>query len=67
MTDVPSEIDHLRFDAQILRTMIDAALARGASGDDVILRACGDVLYDRRTRLEELERALPNHDSKSQE
>jgi len=65
MDDVPREIDDLRLDVQTLRTMIDAALERGVSGDDVMLRALANVLYDRRTRLEELEQALLNHDIES--
>ena len=65
MDDVPREIDDLRLDVQTLRALIDAALARGVSGDDVMLRACANVLHDRRTRLEELERALLNDDSES--
>ena len=67
MDDVPREIDDLRLDVQTLRTLIDAALNRGISGDDVMLRALANVLYDRRTRLEELERALLSHDSESEQ
>jgi hypothetical protein len=60
MEDLHREIDDLRLDVQTLRAVIDAALERGVRGDDVMLRACANVLYDRRTRLEELEQAL-NH------
>jgi len=67
MDDVPREIDDLRLDVQTLRTMIDAALERGVSGDDVMLRALANVLYDRRTRLEELEQALLNHGIESEQ
>ena len=63
MDDVRREIDGLRLDLQTLRTLIDVALERGVSGDDVMLRACANVLHDRRTRLEGLERALLNHEA----
>lgn len=56
MDDVRREIDDLRLDLQTLRTLIDVALERGVGGDDVMLRACANVLHDRRTRLEGLER-----------
>jgi hypothetical protein len=57
MDDLSREIDDLRLDIQTLHTIIDLALAKGVSGDDIMLRACANVLYERRTRLEELERA----------
>ena len=57
MDDLSREIDDLRLDIQTLHTMIDAALGRGASGDDFMVRACANVLHKRQTRLEELERA----------
>ena len=57
MDDLSREIDDLRLDIQTLRTIIDLALDKGVSGDDIMLRACANVLQERRTRLEELERA----------
>jgi hypothetical protein len=57
MDDLSREIDDLRLDIKTLRTIIDLALDKGVSADDIILRACANVLYERRTRLEELERA----------
>jgi hypothetical protein len=59
MDDVRREIDDLRLDVQMLRTLIDLALDKGGS-DDLMVRACANVLDERRTRLEELERALVN-------
>jgi hypothetical protein len=68
MDDLSREIEDLRLDVQMLRTMIDLALDRGGSGDDITLRACADVLHERRTRLEELERAtLINHQSDAEQ
>lgn len=58
MDEVRREIDDLRLDVRTLRALIDAALDRGVSADDVMLRACANVLYERRSRLEELEQAL---------
>jgi hypothetical protein len=64
MDDLGREIEDLRLDVETLRTIIDLALDRGVSGDDITLRACANVLHDRRTRLEELERArLSNEQS----
>ena len=57
MDDLSGEIDGIRLDIQTLRTMIDAALDNGAGGDDPLLRASADVLYERRARLDQLERA----------
>ena len=57
MDDLSREIDDLRLDIQTLRAIIDLALDNGVSGDDIMLRACANVLHERRTRLEELERA----------
>lgn len=57
MDDLSREIDDLRLDIHTLRTIIDLALDKGVSADDIMLRACANVLYERRTRLEELERA----------
>jgi hypothetical protein len=56
MKDRAQEIDDLRLDIETLRAMIDVALDKGVGGEDVFLRACADVLYDRRKRLDELER-----------
>lgn len=58
MDEVCREIDDLRLDVKTLRALIDVALDRGVSADDVMLRACANVLYERRSRLEELEQAL---------
>jgi hypothetical protein len=56
--ELAGEIEDLRLDVQTLRTMIDLALDRGGvNGDDFLLRACANVLHERRTRLEQLERA----------
>ena len=57
MDDLSREIDDLRLDIQTLRAIIDLALDKGVSGDDIMLRACANVLHERRIRLEELERA----------
>lgn len=57
MDELSREIEDLRLDVQTLRTIIDLALDRGATGEDFMLRACANVLYERRSRLEELERA----------
>ena len=65
MDDARREIDDLRLDVQTLRTLIDLALERGVSGDDVTLRALANVLHDRRTRLEALERALGSDETDS--
>jgi hypothetical protein len=56
MKDRAQELDDLRHDIETLRTMIDVALDNRAGGEDVFLRACAGVLYDRRKRLDELER-----------
>ena len=65
MDDVPREIGDLRLDVQMLRTLIDATLNGGVSGDDVMLHALANVLYDRRTRLDALERTLLNQEAAS--
>jgi hypothetical protein len=57
MADLIGEIESTRLDIETLRTMIDLALDNGIGGEDPLLRACADVLYERRTRLEQLERA----------
>ena len=57
MDDLSGEIDGIRLDIQTLRTMIDAALDNGAGGDDLLLRASANLLYERRARLGQLERA----------
>jgi hypothetical protein len=67
MDDLSREIDDLRLDIQTLHTMIDLALDKGVSGDDIMLRACANVLRDRRTRLEELERAQLIHDEATEQ
>jgi hypothetical protein len=56
MDDLSREIYDLRIDIQTLHAVIDAALGRGVSGDDFMLRACANVLHKRQARLEELER-----------
>jgi len=66
MDNLRREIDDLRLDVETLRTMIDVALDTGISADDITLRACANVLYDRRIRLEELERALVNNHGDSE-
>ena len=66
MDDLRRDIADPRLDVQTLRTMIDVALDRGISADDITLRACANVLHERRTRLEELERALTNTHSDSE-
>lgn len=57
------ELDDLRLDIETLRTMIDLALDNGATGDDTLLKACADVLYERRRRFDQLAatmRSLPS-------
>jgi hypothetical protein len=49
-----SEIRDLRLDIDALNVMIDASLARGVMPDDIVLRACTDVLADRRASLARL-------------
>ena len=61
MEHLRREIEDLRLDIQTLRTMVDVALDSGVSPDDLMLRACANVLHDRRTQLEDLERSLTNH------
>ncbi len=58
MGDGADELDDLRLDVETLRALIDLALDNGAGGDDVILKAFADVLYERRSRLEEIEHAI---------
>lgn len=67
MDDLRREIDDLRLDIQTLHAMIDAALDKGVSGDDITIRACANVLRERRTRLEELERAQLIKDEASEQ
>jgi hypothetical protein len=57
MVDLSREIDDLQLDIQTLNTLIHLAFQKGVSDDDFMLRACANVLHERRTRLEELERA----------
>jgi hypothetical protein len=52
------ELDDVRLDIKTLRTMIDLALDKGASGDDPLLKACAHVLAQRQSRLEHLKAAL---------
>ena len=61
MEHLRREIEDLRLDIQTLRTMVDVALDSGVTPDDLMLRACANVLYDRRAQLEDLERSLTNH------
>ena len=56
MPNRAQELEDVRLDIETLRTMIDLALDRGARGEDMLLRACANVLYDKRRRLNELER-----------
>ena len=56
MKDCAQELEDVRLDIETLRTMIDLALDGGARGEDILLRACANVLYDKRRRLDELER-----------
>jgi len=56
MNDLSRESEDLRLDIQTLRALVDAALDRGAAGDDILLRACANVLQKRQAQLEELER-----------
>jgi hypothetical protein len=67
MDDMSREIDDLRLDVQTLRTLIDLALEKGVGGDDIMLRACANVLHERRSRLEELERAQLIHDEAAEQ
>jgi hypothetical protein len=62
MDAVRLEVDDLRLDIETLRTLIDVALDEGVSGEDLVLRACANVLHDRRSRLEALEQALVNNE-----
>jgi hypothetical protein len=61
--DLEVQIEDLRYDVQTLRTMIDVALDRGTSADDTFIRACANVLHERRLRLEELERVKLDADA----
>ena len=63
MDAVRLEVDDLRLDIETLRTLIDVALDEGVSGEDLVLRACANVLHDRRSRLEGLERTLLNNEA----
>jgi len=55
MKEHARELDVVRLDIETLRAMIDDALDRGAGGEDIHLRACAQLLYERRRRLDELE------------
>jgi hypothetical protein len=55
-----AEIADIRFDIEVLEGLIDRTLGKGAPGEDIMLRALANVLQDRRTRLEQLERAAGN-------
>ena len=56
-----AELEGLRLDVVTLRTLIDLALDRGATGEDMLLQACSTVLRERRRRLERLERVVDAH------
>jgi hypothetical protein len=55
MKDFTREMEAIRLDIETLRAMIDLALDRGAGAEDINLRACAQVLYERKHRLAELE------------
>jgi hypothetical protein len=67
MDELSREIDDLRLDIQTLRAIIDLALDKGVSGDEIMLRACANVLHERRTRLEQLERAQLSDDEAAEQ
>ena len=54
MKDPAVEIEVVRGDIDLLRSMIDRALDE-RTGDDIYLRALSDVLYMRQKRLYELQ------------
>ena len=47
------QMERLRHDVSILRTLIDSAL--NSAADRTLIKASADVLYDRLERLHELE------------
>jgi len=54
MRNRAQELADVRLDIETLRTMIDQALDNGAGSEDIFLRACAGILYERRRRLDEL-------------
>jgi hypothetical protein len=48
--------EQLRDDIRVLGVIIDAALDRG-DADDLTLRACAEILQERKERLAQLDRA----------
>jgi hypothetical protein len=56
MKDHAAELEGVRLDIETLRTMIDLARDKGVGSEDMMLRACAEVLYERRKRLDELGR-----------
>jgi hypothetical protein len=48
------ELDDLRLDIEVLLALIDAALDRGITGKDPVLRAVASTLQQRRHRLQQL-------------
>ena len=60
MGDGAEELEDLRLDINTLRTMIDLALDKGATGDHPLLKACADILHERQARLAQVEAALRN-------
>ena len=54
------ELEDLRLDIETLRTMIDLALDKRATGDDTFLKACADVLGERRRRFDQLAATMGN-------
>jgi hypothetical protein len=57
MDDLSGAIDDLRLDIETLHVLIDHSLDNGVGGEDIMLRACANLLNERRTRLEQLEQA----------
>jgi len=51
-----SEINDVRLDIDVLNVMVEASLTRGTQPDDVMLRACTNVLAERQASLGQLER-----------
>lgn len=56
MSKLGQELENLRLDIATLRTLIDLALDKGTTGDDILLQACSTLLRERRERLAHLER-----------
>jgi hypothetical protein len=55
MEDESSLRDDLLTDIATLRAIMDAALDEGARRDDILLRACTNLLHERQARLEQLD------------